>query len=86
MLPLSAFDSVHVQAAGPYFIEDDTLQFQIGLHKMKLLFYYFSPFLTYVVIFELDRHRLGEVSVGSLDDEVGVVVGDDKLRRVEVLG
>ena len=38
MLPLSALDSVHVQAAGPYFIEDDTLQFQIGLH-MKILFY-----------------------------------------------
>jgi hypothetical protein len=34
MLSLSTLDSVHVQAAGPNFIEDNTLQFQIGLSKV----------------------------------------------------
>lgn len=32
MLSHGTFHSVHVQAAGPNFIEDNTLQFQIGLY------------------------------------------------------
>ena len=56
MLSHGPFNSVHVQAAGPNFIEDNTLQFQIGLYFKYKYEKYKYFFLFYVIVFEFDRH------------------------------